>query len=195
MEKRIGILSLLVLSLASMSQAAMIGVGSSDFEYGHNGNTGRVFSSADVFREEGTNYGYQGGHIMVYTGTARIYYGFEADAGSKISQVSLEANIYKTLGGTVNVFYTTAAYDANDPDGWADLSNWTDAGLAGAWPSTATFNPDSQTVYVAYDCVAGANSWDCDIRSDLLSFTVVPEPATMALLGVGGVAALIRRKK
>lgn len=197
MKRNIAILTILACGLAGFAQGAVISVGSSDFQYGHNGDTGRLFSASDTLRTEGSNFGYQEGHIYVYSGTAKIYYGFEADAGSKISEVSLAADIYQVPADNVKVYYTTTAYDEADPDSWADLANWTDAGLAGAWPSTASFTPDSQKVYIAYDCVAGANSWDCNIHSDLIDFTVVPvpEPATMMLLGFGGVAALIRRKK
>jgi hypothetical protein len=41
---------------------------------------------------------------------------------------------------------------------------------------------------------AGIDLWDGGLGSVDYSITVVPEPATLALMGLGGVFALIRRR-
>jgi len=95
-----------------------------------------------------------------------------------VNQPAIEGQIQLSAGADV-----IAVMPFNEPVAWA-MYDITATGIAPATaagvPLTLTFTGDNGTSMISYDNVR---------------LTVTPEPATMALLVIGGIAALLRRRK
>lgn len=59
-----------------------------------------------------------------------------------------------------------------------------------------TFSPDSRIMYLAYQGAnTGSQTYQFQLQKDQLNITVTPEPATMSLLTLGGMVALLRKRR
>lgn len=180
---------LAALLAATSANAAVISVGDSDFNYGHNGSSGRTFTSADT--DNNINFYFNGGRGFL-SGAAGVagatIYKYVADEGCTIESVDLSATFY--LAGN------SAAWVWASKDG----TNWTNLWVGQSWSGGTntgllSYEANSQAVYVKYSGRYYTTSPNWQLTADNLDFTVVPEPATMGLLGFGGLVALFRKKR
>jgi hypothetical protein len=107
-------------------------------------------------------------------------------------------------GGVASITSISALANAG---GDAEVSDPTATGWPGWWTINAldvtapfTIAPGAQwdvviTAAAAGTYVIGTDSYGSDGADDLLTITVVPEPMTIALLGLGGLFLMRRRKK
>ncbi len=164
--------------------------------YGHNyngGNNPRNYSDADNYARIG---GYFDGNTWVLNAGTQGYmiYKFEAPAGSTITDLTAKVKTYFEAGSWLSMFYRTTDYT-----GAPNFAEWTDASYSYAgyntyWTSN-TLHPNSNTLYVAYQGGnAGGADYQFQLWADQLTFTVIPEPASLALLALGGTLFLRRRR-
>ncbi len=87
-------------------------------------------------------------------------------------------------GGTTDVL-GSLAFIGNQSSGEGS-NNWTRTSL--------TFTPTSSTIDLRFQETT-ANSTATDVQLDALTLTYIPEPASLALLGLGGLMMLSRRRR
>ena len=85
----------------------------------------------------------------------------------------------------------TGSSDANTPSGTWNDKNWS---LYEAGGSVATGTQSFVINYRSVTDAAGTQGGN-DAYADNVSFTVVPEPSSVALLGLGGLALFLRRRR
>lgn len=126
--------------------------------------------------------------------TGWLVYAFQASPGQKITEFRDYITQTYIKGDSYIESYWTASYD-----GLADpvAANWNYL----AKTTSGTFYPDAEKVYLAYKLVRNATAantyWYCQLKGDAtrISTANIPEPATISLMVVGGIAAVIRRRQ
>lgn len=183
---------------AASLHGAVISLPANDpaYAYGHNyngGNDPRNYSDADRYDRSGGFFSSNSWYLNADTQGYMIYK-FEAPAGSTITDLTAKVKTYFEAGSWLSVFYRTTDYT-----GAPNFADWTDAGYSyggyNAYWTSATLHPNSNTLYVAYQGGnAGSMDYQFQLWADQLTLTVVPEPASLALLALGGTLFLRRRR-
>ena len=193
-----GILAAAIILGAAPLHGAIISLPVTDnaYLYGHNYNGGddpRNYSGADYYDRSG---GFSSGNNWYINAETQGYmiYKFEAPAGSTITDLTAKVKTYFEASSWLSVLYRTTDY-TGDPN----FADWTNAdysyGGYNAYWTSATLHPNSNTLYVAYQGGnAGSANYQFQLWADQLTLTVVPEPASLALLALGGTLFLRRRR-
>lgn len=177
--RRTGVVAMLAcLMLASGASAAVISV-ADGMTVTHG------FSDADLYSRSGG--WFDGGKYYLSGGSSgELVYAYQAPVGETISSVDLKLKTYFEAGSWAVVSTSTNGTD------------WTAAGYN--YPGynqwwTQTITPNSSTVYVKYSGKnEGTEAYQFQLWGDSATFATVPEPMTMVLLCLGGVAGVVRRR-
>jgi len=159
-------------------------------------NTLHMKSSGDNWAGQNMTVTTDGGNIDATSYgsyTVEFDYGYRSDATTN-GDITMRVALWNT---TTNTMLDSADFTITDPGQGPEAWTQTDFQLNLSYDETAQTAGDVlQLRFInTTDLPSGSADWSATALIDNVSVTAVPEPSSAALLGLGGLALILRRRK